>query len=328
MSVSLEIEVNPPGVQAEYPRGLNVAFPGWGELAMYRWCFERPVGGPKADLLVVRRGARLVAGSAVAYRSLRLETGVPVRVAIMTGAWTLPEMRGRGCFGRMIVESVALASRRGAALLLGFARAGNASVRQLAAAGSALSPTAYCLTPPDGGRHGAGARAAIEPGSPDVVALSTALERSRASRVRFTYAPAEWASQFLDRPRPTECLTLDSNGWAVVEPIGATDFVQLLLTHDEAGRSRALAALLGRARDRGRELFVFAGDEEWRHDCLRLGFAVSSGYLTALVADEERLRDALGVPAPVPRGSDSRALADPGSPWFLGRWSVQSGDRM
>jgi len=63
------------------------------------------------------------------------------------------------------------------------------------------------------------------------------------------------------------------------------------------------------------------------HDeCRRLGLSLKPGLLTALVADESRLHEALDHPGP-PASEGASDLADRRGPWFLGDWDLQSGDR-
>ncbi len=138
----LDIEVNPRGLEDDYLAGLNRSFGRWGDRSMYSWDFERQVGARVADLMVLRDQGRIVAGSAVSYRTVRYRDEV-LLVGIMTGSWTLPEARGHGAFSLVIEESRRLVADRGGTVLTAFVTRENASRRRLVAAGCLEVPTWY-----------------------------------------------------------------------------------------------------------------------------------------------------------------------------------------
>ena len=327
-SDGFEIQLNPSGMTSEYLAGLNRCFHGWGGMETYRWAFERSVGGPPADQMVLRIDGRLRAGSAVSYRRVALASGAAVDAGVMTGSWTLPEVRGRGAFTRMIDESVRLASGRGAGLLLAFVTSDNPSARRLASAGSARFPTFYLFSTED--TPVPRSAVALHPvRDPDEVArhVMTVRAEEQAGSTHFHYPDREvWISQFLQRPGQIEVLSVDDSSWAVVESAGSTDRVHLLVIDPGTGLSvgDCIATLLRRALARNRSLFLFSTVPETREESLRLGLSVKPGYLTALVADEAALREALSAPR---SEVTTDALGDPASPWFLGDWDLQSGDR-
>jgi hypothetical protein len=329
-SDGFEVDVNPPGVASDYLSCLNRCFAGWGGPETYRWAFERPVGGPPADLMVLRLEGQLVAGSAVSYRRVEVTGGAILDTGIMTGSWTLPEARGRGAFTRVIDESLRLATARGAGLLLAFVTEGNPSARRLAAARSARFPTFYLASTDETPVP----QAFVEPRPVEDVDgvfewVMTVRAREQAGSCHFVYPDSRvWASQFLQRPGAIDLLSLDDTAWAVVESAASTDRIQLLVVDRRGGVGVAecLAALLRRALERDRQLFFFSTTPGVRDECRGLGLAVKPGFLTALVAEEASLREALA--GPPPRAPESASeLADPGSPWFLGEWDLQSGDR-
>jgi hypothetical protein len=327
-SADLELEVNPQGIQGSYLSGLDRSFRDWGGPETYRWAFQRE--GLSADLMVLRRGGRLVAGSAVSYRRVALPAGGRVGAGIMTGSWTLPEARGLGCFTRMIGESLRLAADRGAALLLAFVTRDNPSCRRLLAAGGAGFPSAYLastdetpLPPP-----------ALDPrpvADPETVAreLFEARKQEQAGFSHFDYPAVEiWASQFLNRPGVIEMLSFGGQAWAIVERAPSTDRVHLIAVDRSSGltHSLCLAALLRGALDRGRRLFLFTTLPALAEVGRGLGLAAKPGLLTALIASTPPLREALGAPAEEPEGSAD--LSRGGSGWYLGEWDLQGGDRM
>ncbi len=115
----IDVIINPQGTEETYLKCLNQCFGDWGGMDMYKWCFDRRIGGPKADIMLLKKDGVILGGSAVTYRKALIRNSL-VNVAIMTGSWTLPEARRQGCFTRIIEESLALAKGKGAALLLAF----------------------------------------------------------------------------------------------------------------------------------------------------------------------------------------------------------------
>jgi GNAT superfamily N-acetyltransferase len=178
-------------MNADYLAALNACFPNWGGEAMFDWAFRG------ADLLEVRDGERLIAGSAVTYRDVRLPDGDVVRAAIMTGSFTLPGARGRGLFSRFIEESLAVSRKRDCAMLLAFVTGTNPSRRRLEAAGATMVPSFYCNR-----RPGLGPGSEKKPG------------HSPGLRCTFVYNDAEWQTQFINRPQPGRLI--DGDGYRAV----------------------------------------------------------------------------------------------------------------
>ena len=147
---------------------------------MFDWCFGRTMAGCRPDLIEVRESDKLIAGSALTYRKVRLPTGEVVRAAIMTGSFTMPSARGRGIFSSMIGRSLALAKKRDCPMLLAFVTEANASRVLLEKAGADLVPSFYC-------------RRASGP----ITVTSLLPEQPAATCV---YTDEEWVSQFIDRP--------------------------------------------------------------------------------------------------------------------------------
>lgn len=211
----------------DYLDGANRAFGAWGDEATFAWVFR---GG--ADLLYFEDGGRILAGAGITRRALA--TGR--RLAIMTGAWTSVEARGRGAFTRMAEEACAIAAGEGA-VFLAFVRAENASRRVLERLGATLHPTFYCRS----------TRVSAPP-----VDLQTIDPDPCVYASSFVYSPAEWRAQFLERPRAEiECLGLNGRT-AVVERTAEFDRVHAV--SDE----QFLPHLAARAHADGRRLFWYS----------------------------------------------------------------------
>ncbi len=147
--------LNPPGVERAYLEALQRHFAGWGGHAEFVWWFRRPVGAPAADLLVLTTGGdTLVAGAAVTYRRLGVGSERQELAGIVTGAWTAPQYRRRGCFSELIERARRVAGGRGATLLLAFCSAEQPARAPLAKASFAEAegwhiPGGGGETPPD-----------------------------------------------------------------------------------------------------------------------------------------------------------------------------------
>jgi GNAT superfamily N-acetyltransferase len=326
----VDVEVNVPGIAAEYLTGLNRCFPDWGGPDTYRWAFERTVGAAPPDLMAIRQNEGLVAGSAISYRQVALARGGRLDVGIMTGSWTLPEARGKGYFTRMIEESVGLASQRRAALLLAFVTEDNPSARRLRAAGSAVFPTFYLFSTPETPRPESSLEPRVHSDGDKILGdIVSIREAEQAGFTRFVYPTTDaWFSQFVERPGNIDVLDFDGGAWSVLERTRTSDRVQLMVV-DRSSRltvGGCLRALLRRALEGGRQLFFFTTVRDVSQQGQGIGLALKPGFLTALVANASALREALRISASRPLNG-SAELADPDSPWFLGHWDLQSGDR-
>jgi hypothetical protein len=324
----IDIILNPKNIESIYIECLNSCFDDWGGPDMYEWCFNRQVGDLKADIMVLKKNSKIIAGSAVTYRKVLLTRNSMTNVGIMTGSWTLPDARRQGCFTKIIEESVALASGKGAVLLLAFVTENNPSFHRLVNAGSSLFPTHYLFS---------GDNTPI-PESHDVLspvldlrkAVETIFERLRKYQSRtahFTYTLKEWQSQFLDRPGEIEFLFVHGTSLAIIEKKGDFDRVLILSLNEGITFGDCVKALLKRALNSGRRLFLFTTSQSWKDECVTLGFEHAPGYVTTLVANERELLKAYpGLPG-FPKNIRNK-LYEPSSRWYIGSWDVQSGDRM
>jgi hypothetical protein len=318
---------------------------------MFDWCFTRESAGLRPDVMTLHAGGGAVAGTANTYRRIRLPNGQTLVAGIMTGSWTLPESRGLGAFTRLIGDSRDLAASRGAGLLLAFVTHTNGSTGRLRDAGAALFPTWYCRTPIEW-RQEAGSDAAKE--------LHGMNGGGGAPPVCFVYDDEEWRDQFILRPGGIMREGSDSSdrpglpgllGWhALIERTPQFDRVLSLTdspsdspgTPGDAAWSDAIPALATRAAAANRRLFCFTSAPHRAAQLRGRGFEIIDGYITALIANEAMLRAAFEAAPPetqqtpetltskalASQAPTSQVLADPASPWFLGEWFVNNGDRM
>ncbi|MEK7166020.1 MAG: hypothetical protein AAB874_04410, partial [Patescibacteria group bacterium] len=75
MQSDIKTEINPMGIRDEYLKCVNLCFGNWGDNKTYSWVFEQEIGAPKADLMVLRKDGKLLAGSAVSYRKVAFPNG-------------------------------------------------------------------------------------------------------------------------------------------------------------------------------------------------------------------------------------------------------------
>jgi hypothetical protein len=325
--MALDIILNPKDMESTYIDYLNLSFGHWGDAVLFKWCFDRRIGEFSADIMIFKLDGKIIAGSAVTYRKVKVGNSI-INVAIMTGSWTVPEARGQGCFTKIIEESLALASRKKAALLLAFLTESNASFRRLANAGSSLFPTHYLFsnenTPVPESGYVISAVSDIKKGAETIF---EGLRKRQEGFVHFAYTLKEWESQFVGRPGEIGLLRIDDIGLAIVEKNGDFDRVLVLSPKAEQNFTDCVKALLRRALVNGRKLFLFTTSPVWKDECLKLGFGRAPGYLTALIVDQNELMKIYPSVSSLP-GNIAHELYAPVSPWYIGSWDIQSGDRM
>lgn len=217
---------------AEYLAGANAAFDHWGDEATFAWAFR---GGEL--LFMDGDDGRPVCASGINYRTLFDGR----QVAIISGAWTSPAGRGLGVFARLIEETHAIA-RESNRLTISFGRMDNVSRRRVEAAGAQVHPTYYC-------------RSLWTTDNPVCPPLDLDRQDCLSSMfpTAFRYTPAEWRTQFLERPHADiECVGRRGEWAAIIERSAGFDRV-LAVSHEHA-----LPLLASRAHANGQRLFWFA----------------------------------------------------------------------
>jgi hypothetical protein len=327
--VALQVEINPEGMDEEYLRCLNICFPHWGAQEVFDWVFRRALPpDPLPDRFVLREEGQLLAGSTVTYRTVSLPNGNTIRVGIMTGSWTLAAARGRGCFSRVIEESVRITREREGAILLAFVTHDNPSSRQLQRAGAALFPTSYLISEPQTvSEENSAQRLLTEIDEGDLKVDMQRWAAERRGQCSFKYSFEAWSGQFVNRPWETIVVRDETGSFAVIEKHADTDRINALYAISEERERGFLIDLRRQASSEGRKLFAFSMDAKFIAHWKEMGLTEKPGFLTAMATDPQKLGKALETDAP--RDSfDNQSLASASSPWFLDCWSLQSGDRM
>ena len=304
----MRLDLNPEGADEHYLEALNSCFGGWGGQREFDWYFRRPFGGRVADRFVISEGGEWLAGSAVSWRRLMGADGVQRLVGIMTGSWTLPAARGRGCFRAMIDASRQRCVEEGAAWLLAFVTKDNGSRRLLQAAGSLMIPTHYLWSEEGAATFEMQAALSCRQVDPEPDRLESWWRQSAQLRGRHTHLfyedAAAWTDQFIDRPLPTDLLEVERLGSVAIERHPVFDRVLASVPGRPELRLQLERAVHARALHNGRRFFTFTTSREHAamlRETLDLGGL--DGFITLLGAAEEAPND-------------------------QGIWAVESGDRV
>ena len=278
------ISINPENYKPEYIKYLNECFNGWGQEREYEWAFSRVVGDKPADIMLIHNEENeVIAGSAVTYRKLSKPGGEIMDIGIMTGSWTLPKARGKGCFSKIISLSQELAHKKNVPYLTAFVTESNASYRRLASAGSMLVPNSNLFSPeqPFSDADSAG----IELVKADDKVIGDIYNRFNAQQqdsLFFSYTQDEFHQQYIERPKKVEILKIETE-YAIIEETYNALKVLLLTYEDVVTFKRIIKALTNWALEKkSKKLLLFSSKREIIEACETLGFESLKGYYTIL----------------------------------------------
>lgn len=276
--------INPDNFEADYIRYINECFNHWGGNKEYSWAFARQVGKHTSDIMVLENEeGEVIAGSAVTYRKLLGPDGTPFDIGIMTGSWTLPNARGRGCFSKIIDLSKELAGRRNVPFLTAFVTESNASFRRLRDAGSTLLPTSFLFSPEASFANVNTAEIQLLQSSKETVAdIFQQFKASQKKSLGFSYTEEEFYTQYIDRPKNPEIIKLGSE-YALVEE--THNVVRaLLITYDTPETFAHWVKVLTNwaLQERSKKLLLFSTRQQEIDTCVSLRFEPMKGYFTIL----------------------------------------------
>ena len=322
------MHINPQGIEAEHLRALNLCFGDWGDRRQYDWYFKRQTSYPETDVIVLHVDGQLAAGSAVSYRRVALPNGQEVGVGIVSGSWTLPQFRRRGCLTQIISQSATLTAQKGGALLLAFMTDDNPSARTLARAGAAMIPSYYLRSTAETRLPQETHALSRLAKSDDVIETMFArLQESSNNYARFVYPQTrDFCAQFVERAGPTEVLTDGRDNFGIVEAKADTDILHLCLGSAAEEAGACLASFLKHALGRGRQLLFYSTRPDLARAGAKLGLKIKAGYLTVLNTDPSCVQHASVLPTPLARPA-SYMFAKANSSSFLADWNVHGGDR-
>ncbi|WP_224999055.1 hypothetical protein [Cesiribacter sp. SM1] len=282
------IEINPPNFQSEYIRYINECFNHWGQDKEYDWAFNRKVGNHASDIMIIRNEEdEVIAGSAVTYRKLEKPDGSNIAIGIMTGSWTLPKARGRGCFSKIIQLSKELAGKRDVPYLTAFVTESNASFRRLRDAGSMLLPTSFLFSPEEPFADVDIAEISVTDKTEGVIKdIFEKFSQLQKESVRYTYTPEEFRQQYIDRPNGSEIIRLGDD-YAIVEETYNVVRV-LLITYKDLNQFEKTVKLLTNwaLKNRSKKLLLFSTQQGLIERSKNIGFEAMQGYFTILSTSE------------------------------------------
>ena len=283
------ITINPDNYQTEYIKYINECFNGWGQDKEYSWAFNRMVGDKASDIMIIKNEEdEVIAGSAVTYRKLKASQGKSIDIAIMTGSWTLPKARGKGCFSKIIDLSKELAAKKQVPYLTAFVTESNASFRRLRDAGSELLPTSLLFSPEEPYEHAETEEIKILEDTGEIVDdIYSRFKNLHRNTLSYDYAPEEFYLQYIARPKKVEILKI-GHEYAVVEETHNV-IRPMLVTYDNLDQfEKMIQSLTNWAlKNRSKKLLLFSTKKEVMERCEMLGFENMQGYFTILSTSEE-----------------------------------------
>ena len=282
-----QIIINPKDYVDEYINNLNQCFKNWGGLKEYDWVFNRIVGDKNADIIVINdENNEAIAGSGVSYRKLKGTGQAEFYIGIMTGSWTLPNARGKGCFSKMIQVSKEICHKNNVPFLTAFVMESNPSYRRLKDAGSFLVPTFHYFS-----------QELVYPSKDEAVLVNgdehlyteiyTKFKKQGVDYLYFDYTDEEFMQQFINRNKKLEVLKIN-NDYALIEE--TDNLIRLhLVTYDnlDAFESNIKAIANWGLTNRTKKLFGFSSKEGIFEVLNKLKFESLPGFLTVLSSNPD-----------------------------------------
>lgn len=283
-----QIIINPENYKEQYIRNLNECFDGWGGDSEYEWSFNRRIGENSSDILLIENEEDgVIAGSAVSYRTLS-NGELSIEIGIMTGSWTLPAARRKGCFTKMINCSKDLCKEKDVPFLTAFVTETNPSSRRLESKGSCMFPTYHLFSPEN----------PFEDENFPEVELSNegrniyqeifyTVQSKQSDFLNFQYSLEEFIGQYLDRIKQTTVLQINDD-FAILED-GVNEMKVLLLTYsnEQALNINMKAVTNWCLKKRSKKAFFFTTRKEVFETGKELGCKIIPGYFTILSSTGE-----------------------------------------
>ena len=279
--------INPKNYREKYIANLNACFGHWGGDAEYEWGLQRQVGKHSADIMLIENEEDgVIAGSAVSYRQL-LKKKDRFDIGIMTGSWTLPAARRKGCFTKIINKSTELCEEKGVPYLTAFVTRSNPSSRRLETEGSFLFPSFHLFSPTIKYEGTLPEVQVVNGNDLNREHLYQAFIQKQNRFLSFFYSPEDFFGQYLDRIKETTVLKLN-NDYAVIEN-GVEEVKILLLTYSDltAFEENIKAVTNWCLKNRSMKAFYFTTRKELFSICDKLGFDNVDGFFTILETAKE-----------------------------------------
>lgn len=276
------VAINPKDYRDEYINNLNKCFKNWGGHEEYNWIFQRTVGDKTPDIIVISDpNNEIIAGSGVTYRKLKVANQKTIDIGIMTGSWTLPQARGKGCFSKMIEVSKHICNQNDVAYLTAFVMESNPSYRRLKEAGSFLIPTYHYFS-----------NETVYPNTSKVVAVDgqpkiyseiyTKLTKSQQTNLNFNYTLEEFIAQYINRIKKIEILKIGDD-YSIIEETESVIKVHLI-TYDNLSLFEYNVTSLANwgLENKSKKLLLFSTKKNEAEVLHKLKYDNSPGFFTVL----------------------------------------------
>lgn len=284
-----KIIINPENYKEQYIRNLNQCFGNWGGEAEYQWGLERKSGAHSTDIMLIENEEDgVIAGSAVSYRRLR-DQSQDIEIGIMTGSWTLPAARRKGCFTKMIRCSSDLCRKKEVPFLTAFVTEENASRRRLESEGSFMFPTHHLFSPETPFRQdGLPDTEEVEKDRDLIERIYDRKTQTQQNLLSFDYTKGEFFGQYINRIKSTTLLKIGKEDFAVLED-GRNEVKILYLSFGSIEDfSRNIMAVSNWClKTRSRKAFFFTTRKELAENCEENRFQNHPGYFTILSTSED-----------------------------------------
>jgi hypothetical protein len=285
-----KITINPEDYKEDYIENLNACFNGWGGAKEYEWGFNRKLGELPSDIMLIENDEDgVIAGSAVSYRKLSGKSA-SFDIGIMTGSWTLPAARKKGCFTKMIYCSKDLCKDKNVPFLTAFVTAVNPSSRRLETEGSYMLPTWHLFSPEILFEEEDGIKAEILHHDDKIYhTIYDTVQERQSEFLNFSYKFEEFVGQYLERIKKTTVLRI-LDDFAILED-GANEVKVLLLTYSdkESLKSNIKAVTDWCLTNKSSKAFFFSTRLEFKEVCESLDFQIAPGYFTILRSSDEKI---------------------------------------
>lgn len=286
-----EFIINPENYQATYITNLNECFIGWGGQKEYDWVFNRQIGRHSSDILLVQNEQDgVIAGSGISYRRLS-DGNTGLDIGIMTGSWTLPAARKKGCFSKIIQKSKELCRQKGVPFLTAFVTSKNPSSRRLESAGSYMLASYHLFSPEQSFELDKDLNTiteVIQDKRANSLAVYERFQKTQKQFLSFEYTEDEFNSQYINRIKDTTILKVNED-FAVLED-GNEEIKILLLTSDDVLNFEVniMAITNWCLKNRSKKAFFYTTRRELADVCQNLGFQNLPGYFTILGSDDQK----------------------------------------
>ena len=282
--------INPSGFQSQYIDHLNECFNGWGGKSEYQWVFERKVGEHSPDILIIENDEDgVIAGSAITYRRLKDEK-TAIDIGIISGSWTLPAARRKGCLTKFVEESKRICYEKEISFTCAFMMDTNPSSRRLRAAGSHMFPTYHLFSPEVPFKDINHDDVQFRKKNPELVEqVFQRMNETQRHNLDYNYTPQEFKDQYIDRLEETIVLQFEEDFIVLAE--GEDEMKILLLTYPTTDRFLTYLKITSNwcLEVKSKRAFYFTTRKARGEASIAVGFKNLPGYFTILNSGEEKV---------------------------------------